>query len=111
MRCPVDENLDGPALQRVAVGRRSWVVGRRSSVERARLAGGEVRRFFEHLCRAGDGPLEMSFEAVDTVVGGLPTSAFWYRAWWANEADGRHVEATGLVTPTATYQNMRHSER
>lgn len=53
----------------------------------------------------------MSFEAVDTVVGGLPTSAFWYRAWWANEADGRHVEATGLVTPTATYQNMRHSER
>jgi len=48
---------------------------------------------FEHLCKAGDGPLEISFEAIDAVVGGLPTSAYTYSAWWANEADGRHVQA------------------
>ena len=48
---------------------------------------------FEHLCKAADGQLEMSFEAVGALVGGLPKSAYLYSAWWANEADGRHVEA------------------
>ncbi len=48
---------------------------------------------FEHLCKAGDGPLEMSFEAVGAHVGGLPKSAYMYPAWWANETVGNHVEA------------------
>lgn len=52
---------------------------------------------FEHLCRAGDGPLEMSFEAVGALVGGLPKSAYVHPAWWANEADGRHVEAVAWM--------------
>lgn len=48
---------------------------------------------FQHLCTAGDGPLVMTFEAVAVLVGGLPKSAYSYSAWWANETDGRHVEA------------------
>ncbi len=48
---------------------------------------------FEHLCKADDGPLEMTFAAVGDLVGGLPKSAYSYQAWWANGADGRHVEA------------------
>lgn len=48
---------------------------------------------FEHLCKATDGPLELSFEAVGALVGGLPNSAYLYSAWWSNEAGGRHVDA------------------
>ena len=49
---------------------------------------------FEHLCRADDGPVEMAFEEIDRLVGGLPASAARWPAWWANEAAGsRHVQA------------------
>ena len=48
---------------------------------------------FEHLCKAGDGPVELSFDAIGTLVGGMPTSAYTYSTWWGNEVDGRHVQA------------------
>ena len=48
---------------------------------------------FEHLCRAPDGPLEVTFEEIDTLVRGLPPSARRLRAWWTNEVGGRHVQA------------------
>lgn len=49
---------------------------------------------FEHLCRAGDHPVEMTFDDVEALVGDLPPSATSSRAWWANEARaGRHVQA------------------
>ena len=48
---------------------------------------------FEHLCVAGDRPLEMSFDAIAQIVGGLPKSAYTYRPWWGNEIEGRHVHA------------------
>lgn len=35
----------------------------------------------------------MSFDEIADLVGGLPNSAYRYRAWWANEHDGRHVQA------------------
>lgn len=48
----------------------------------------------EHLCRADDGPIEMTFEEIDRLVGGLPASAARWPAWWANETAGsRHVQA------------------
>ena len=48
----------------------------------------------EHLCRAEDGPIEMTFEEVGRLVGGLPASATKWPAWWANETAGsRHVQA------------------
>lgn len=49
---------------------------------------------FDHLCRAGDGPVEMTFADIERLVGSLPTSAIRHAAWWANEAEGsRHVQA------------------
>jgi hypothetical protein len=49
---------------------------------------------FEYLCRAGDGPVEMSFDEIGRLVGGLPASAERWQVWWANEAEGRsHVHA------------------
>jgi hypothetical protein len=36
----------------------------------------------------------LTFEQLAAAVpGGLPPSAYRHRAWWANEADGRHVHA------------------
>lgn len=52
---------------------------------------------FEHLCLAGDGAVEMSFEDVGQLVGGLPASAQQHRSWWGNEAGGRHVQAHAWV--------------
>ena len=48
---------------------------------------------FEHLCRCGDGPVEMTFTDIDKLVGGLPASARRHRAWWHNETEGSHVQA------------------
>ena len=48
----------------------------------------------EHLCRADDGPIEMTFDEIDRLVGGLPASATSWPAWWANETAGsRHGQA------------------
>lgn len=48
----------------------------------------------EHLCRVDDGPVEMTFEEIDRLVGGLPASAVTWPGWWANETEGsRHVQA------------------
>jgi hypothetical protein len=54
-------------------------------------------RLFEYLCRAGDGPLDLTFASIDTLVGGLPASARRHRTWWANEASGRHVQAHAWI--------------
>lgn len=53
---------------------------------------------FEYLCRAGDGPVTMTFAEIDGLVGGLPTSATTHPAWWANEIDGRRVQAKAWLT-------------
>jgi hypothetical protein len=49
---------------------------------------------FEWLCRAGDGPVELTFDEIDRLVGGLPRAARDHQAWWSNEQGGRHVQAT-----------------
>ena len=55
---------------------------------------GKYDRLLAHLCRCGDGPVEMTFDEIDALVGGLPASAERWPAWWANEAAGpRHVQA------------------
>ena len=49
---------------------------------------------FEFLCRAGDGPVAMSFDEIERLVGRLPASASKFKQWWENEAiGGRHVQA------------------
>lgn len=47
----------------------------------------------DHLRRAGPAAVEMGFDEIDQLVGGLPSSARHHRAWWANESDGAHVQA------------------
>ena len=51
----------------------------------------------EYLERSGRGTVSMSFEAISDLVGGLPPSAFKYREWWANEREGRHVQARAWI--------------
>ena len=50
----------------------------------------------DHLRHAAS-PVSMTFDEIDDLVGGLPASARRHRAWWANEADGRHVQARAWV--------------
>lgn len=53
----------------------------------------------ELLRRTRGSELCMTFEQLAAVVpGGLPPSAYRYRAWWANEADGRHVHAKAWIS-------------
>jgi hypothetical protein len=39
------------------------------------------------------GPIELTFEEVAGLVGGLPSSAYRYTQWWENEQGGAHVQA------------------
>lgn len=43
---------------------------------------------FTHLCRADDGPLEMTFDEIGALVGGLPAAAERQAGWWANDRRG-----------------------
>ena len=44
------------------------------------------------------GPLELTFEEVAALVGGLPRSAYRYPQWWENEQRGAHVQAPAWLT-------------
>ena len=48
---------------------------------------------FEHLCRAGDAALELSFDEISRLVGGLPPTAYVRPAWWSNDVDAGHLQA------------------
>jgi hypothetical protein len=62
---------------------------------------GDVAKYdalFEHLCRAGDGPVTLTFTEIERLVGSLPASATTHRPWWANEVGGgRHVQAKAWI--------------
>lgn len=48
----------------------------------------------EYLARqSANVSIDMSFDEIAAIVGGLPASATRYQAWWANERNGRHVQA------------------
>lgn len=47
---------------------------------------------FRQLCQTPDSPIDLTFDAIGALVGGLPKSAFAYRPWWGNQVDG-HVQA------------------
>lgn len=54
----------------------------------------------------------MSLEDIADLVGGPLDSAYRYQAWWANESDGRHVQArswrrAGHVVTTIDLDNRR----
>lgn len=67
---------------------------------------------FEHLCRAGDSPVEMAFDDVGQLVGGLPVSAEQHPAWWANEAEGgRHVQARAWLNAGREVEHVDREAR
>ena len=42
--------------------------------------------------------LDMSFSEIEEILGfPLPKSAYEYSAWWANEAEGQHVQKQGWM--------------
>jgi hypothetical protein len=45
--------------------------------------------------RGSDPLVELSFEEISDLVGGLPVSAFRYEAWWAN--DRTHVQSAAWL--------------
>lgn len=47
----------------------------------------------EHLAATATRRVEMTFDEIGALVGGLPRSAHEYREWWANEASGTHTHA------------------
>lgn len=48
------------------------------------------------LQRHGQTSVEMAFDEIADIVGGLPSSAYRHRAWWSNHR-GRHVQAAGWL--------------
>ena len=68
---------------------------------------------FEFLCRAGDDPVEMSFEQIEQLVGPLPASARRQTAWWSNEqAVGSHVQAAAWMRSGREVESLdRSAER
>ena len=65
---------------------------------------------FEHLCRAGDGPVELSFDEVSRLVGGLPASATSQATWWANEARGAaHAQARAWLNAGREVEHVDRS--
>ncbi|MGI8684007.1 MAG: DUF7662 domain-containing protein [Acidimicrobiales bacterium] len=55
---------------------------------------GKYDPLFEHLCRAPDAPVDMTFDEIATLVGALPPSATRSPSWWANTPGGsRNVQA------------------
>ena len=55
----------------------------------------------DHLAAAPAGPVTMSFERIDALVGGLPRSARAYRPWWGNHG-GAHVQAVAWLAAGRT---------
>lgn len=58
---------------------------------------GKYRPLHVLLAGSSSETLTLAFTQIDGLVGGLPPSARRYRAWWANEKGGRHVQATAWL--------------
>jgi hypothetical protein len=70
---------------------------------------------FAFLCRAGDGPVTLGFDAIEQLVGKLPAKAATQRAWWSTHAAdpaaharswvnaGREVETVDLTARQVTF--------
>jgi hypothetical protein len=50
--------------------------------------------------------VEMTFDEIDHVLGGLPASARRYSAWWSNEREGTHVQARAWMDAGWRVENV-----
>jgi hypothetical protein len=72
---------------------------------------GKYDPLFEHLCRAGDSPLEMSFDDIEALVGALPPSSLLHRTWWGNEIGGGHVQARSWLNAGREVESVDPTQR
>jgi hypothetical protein len=49
--------------------------------------------------------VDMTFEEIAHLVGGLPHSAYKHSAWWAND-EGRHVQARAWLDASFTTERI-----
>jgi hypothetical protein len=89
----------------VSPGRR--VVGR-STID---VMGSKYHPLFERLCRSGDGPVDMSFEEIEALVGKLPASATTNATWWANESNSRHTQASAWLNAGREVEHVDRAQR
>jgi hypothetical protein len=61
----------------------------------------------EWLKRQSGPAVEVSFEQLETLTGGLPPSAYDHRSWWSNEIDGRHVQARAWLSVGWLVEDVR----
>jgi hypothetical protein len=64
-------------------------------VSPSRAEGGKYAPLAEFLKGRKTEQVDVDFDVIDTLVGGLPTSARRHRAWWANDAT--HSQARGWL--------------
>lgn len=69
---------------------------------------GEVQPLQRRL-EQGSSALEMSFDDIADVVGGLPASAYTTRSWWAN--DETHVQARAWLGAHRRVESVDFSRR
>jgi hypothetical protein len=63
---------------------------------------------FGHLVAADAGPIEMSFDEIEWLVGPLTVSALKHSAWWSNERpDTRHVQALAWLKRRTSRRGRR----
>jgi hypothetical protein len=80
------------ALQVPAPEPGAVVEGQPAAIETPGLAHGKYDPLRDRLVGLS-GPIELTFEEVADLVGGLPRSAYRYPQWWADEQRGGHVQA------------------
>jgi hypothetical protein len=59
----------------------------------------------------GPESIEMTFEEVANLVGGLPMSAYKHEGWWANDTRGGHVQAVAWLSAGARVEDVDMTRR
>jgi hypothetical protein len=67
---------------------------------------------FRHLATCGDGPVEMTFDEIERLVGPLPASATRYAGWWSNVgSDSTHVQSAAWMNAGREVESVDRSGR
>lgn len=71
-------------------------------------SGGKYDLLRDRLRSRPHEPVEFDFEAVADLVGGLPDSAYRYRAWWANDSTHTQADAWLAVGRRVELVDLHH---
>lgn len=104
--------IAGEQAKMLTVNEIGWHLGANGRKVRDADAVPKYDPLFEFLCRAGDAPVEMTFDDVGALVGGLPRSAGDHLVWWSNEAlGGRHVQSVAWMNAGRQVDNVDLARR